>query len=149
MWRITSQALLRQTAGCSQCRHGDGTLKTILIVDDDEDVRSALKLVLGQNGFKVLEAKDGGEGLTIATANAPDLVISDVMMDNVNGFMLREMLLKDPATAGIPMILITGAAQNAGAWESDAAVTYLRKPFGINVLVNEVMKKLFPDRRRT
>lgn len=124
-------------------------MKTILIVDDDIDVRSVMRLVLHKNGFKVLEAENGSDALKLAVAKMPDLIISDVMMDNINGFMLREMLQKDKTTAHIPMILITGAAQDAGAWESDKSVSYLRKPFGLDLLLSEVMKKIFPYRRRS
>ncbi|OGU24891.1 MAG: hypothetical protein A2X66_06165 [Ignavibacteria bacterium GWA2_54_16] len=120
--------------------------KTILVVDDDREVRSVVSVVLRRHGFKTLEAENGSDALTLAAARTPDLIISDVMMDNMNGFMLREMLQKDPATAGIPMILMTGAAGNAGAWETDKNVTYLRKPIGMETLVNEVLKKLFPNR---
>jgi CheY-like chemotaxis protein len=124
-------------------------LKTILIVDDDRDVRSVLKLVLLKNGFNVLEADNGNDAFTLASTRIPDLIISDVMMHNMNGFMLREMLQKERTTSIIPIILITGAAQDAGAWESDKRVTYLRKPFGFDLLLKEVLNRLFPVDRRS
>jgi len=121
------------------------SVKTILVVDDDRDVRSVISFVLHKQGFRILEAENGGDALSLAATRSPDLIISDVMMDNVNGFMLLEMLKKDPATAGIPVILMTGAAEHAGAWESDKSVGYMRKPIGMETLVKEVLKKLYPN----
>ena len=117
-------------------------MKTILVVDDDKDVRTMMKFVLRKNGFKVLEAENGSLALSLATAGKPDLIISDVMMDNVNGFMLYELLRKQPVTADIPMILITGAAQGAGAWGVEKNVGYLQKPIGMSDLLAEVQKRL-------
>jgi CheY-like chemotaxis protein len=97
-------------------------MKTILIVDDDAAVRDMMRIVLNSNGFETLEADDGSTALTLAMEKKPDLIISDVMMDNVNGFMLYEMLRKDSSTRKIPMILITGEAQKFGAWDSEKDV---------------------------
>lgn len=101
-----------------------------------------VKFVLRQNKFKVLEAENGSRALALATARKPDLIISDVMMDNVNGFMLCELLRKEPSTAKIPIILVTGAAQNAGAWNSDGTVDYLQKPVSMSDLLLAVRKRL-------
>jgi CheY-like chemotaxis protein len=117
-------------------------VKTILIVDDDIEVRDMMRFVLHSNGFRVLEAENGSDALSIATEKKPDLIISDVMMDNVNGFMLYELLQREPATEGIPMILVTGGAQDAGAWDSDKNVTYIQKPVGMSDLILEVKKRL-------
>jgi CheY-like chemotaxis protein len=123
-------------------REGKSEMKTILIVDDNVAVRTMMKIVLNTNGFETLEAENGSVALTLATEKKPDLIISDVMMDNVNGFMLYELLRKDPATRKIPMILITGAAQNSGAWNSEKDVTYFEKPISMHDILNEVKKKL-------
>ena len=89
-------------------------------------------------GFKILEAEDGAAVLEIARAKLPDLIISDVKMDNLNGFMLIEYLRDDPATAKIPLILVTGKAQNAGMWDFDRNIGYLRKPVSPGQLLNAV-----------
>lgn len=117
-------------------------MKTILIVDDDISVRTMMRIVLNANGFETLEAENGSVALTLATERKPDLIISDVMMDNVNGFMLYELLRKDPATRKIPMILITGEAQKFGAWDSERKVGYFQKPISMHDLLNEVKKRL-------
>ena len=115
-------------------------MKTILIVDDDASMRLFERKVLLPGGYEILEAEDGATALEIAKAKIPDLIISDVMMDNVNGFMLVEYLRNDPATEKIPMILVTGQAQKAGMWSSDANIGYLRKPVSPNQFRDEVKK---------
>ena len=98
--------------------------------------------VLQASGFKVLQAADGSVALSLATRSKPDLIISDVMMDNLNGFMLCELLRKEPSTSEIPIILITGEAQRAGAWESEMNVKYLQKPVGVRDLLSAVNQQL-------
>jgi CheY-like chemotaxis protein len=118
--------------------------KTVLVVDDDESVRKSIAFTLYLNrGFKVLEAEDGLAGLDIAKKQKPDLIISDVFMDNLNGFMMLESLKADPETAQIPVIMMTSPAINAGAWKSGAAVEYLEKGFSLDdllVVIDRVMK---------
>ena len=117
-------------------------MKTILVVDDDDDIRKFMKIVLEKEGFSILEADDGSKALDLAKENLPDLIISDVMMENVNGFMLHELLRDEKTTAGIPMILVTGAAQRAGAWEADPSVRYLQKPVSIPDLLAAVRERM-------
>ncbi len=117
-------------------------MKTILIVDDDPDMRKLTNVVLTKEGYKIIEAEDGSIALDLIKTKIPDLIISDVMMENVNGFMLYELLHDDPATKNIPMIFMTGAAQKAGAWDSDPSVVYLEKPIAVQQLLEAVKKVL-------
>ena len=114
------------------------SMKRILIVDDEENVREAVRFVLQEEGCVVYEAENSTQALRTITENRPDMIVSDVMMDNGNGFMLREILLENPATASIPVVLMTGAAQGAGAWSSDPSIGYLAKPFTAAELVGVV-----------
>jgi CheY-like chemotaxis protein len=110
--------------------------KTILVVDDDDAVRKSVAVTLYLNrGFKLLEAEDGLIGLEFAKKHKPDLVISDVVMDNVNGFMMLESLRADPETAQIPVIMMTSQATHAGAWKSGGAIEYLEKGFTVDELL--------------
>jgi CheY-like chemotaxis protein len=117
-------------------------MKTILIVDDDIAVRTMMKFVLNANGFEILEAENGSAAFALAAEKQPHLIISDVMMDNMNGFMLLEMLRKDLTTRRIPVMLVTGEAQKYGAWDSVKKVGYFQKPLSMNDLLTAVRKRL-------
>jgi CheY-like chemotaxis protein len=117
--------------------------KTVLVVDDEQSVRKSVSLTLYLNrGFEILEAEDGLIGLDLAKKKKPDLIISDVIMDNLNGFMMLESLREDPETAQIPVIMMTSFASNAGAWKSGAAIEYLEKGFSVDDLLAIVDKIL-------
>jgi CheY-like chemotaxis protein len=118
------------------------SMKTILVVDDEVSMRKSIVVALNSKGYKTIEAEDGMEGLSLAAAEQPDLVISDVNMDNMNGFMMVEQMRDNPDTALIPVIMMTGAAQGAGAWESSTDVEYLEKGFSMQKLV-ETIEKVF------
>jgi CheY-like chemotaxis protein len=119
-------------------------MKKILIVDDEDSFRKSLASQLKLKGWAVAEAADGMQGVDMAARHKPDVILSDVQMDNMNGFMMVEELQQYPATASIPVIMMTSAASAAGAWNSDIAVEYLEKPFTIVKLlelINIVLKK--------
>jgi DNA-binding response OmpR family regulator len=104
--------------------------KTILLVDDDPEVRSALGTVLEARGYRVLTAEDGNLGLALAERDAPDLVVVDMMMPRKSGFLVLEKLKSRPGTAP-PVIMITaneGARHRAYA-EQLGVDDYLCKPF--------------------
>ncbi|MBI3004894.1 MAG: response regulator [Ignavibacteriales bacterium] len=116
--------------------------RKVLVVDDDDAFRVAIVRVLQEEGFTIVEATDGADGLEKATRQNPDLIVSDVFMPNMNGFMMVEELQKDKRTSGIPIIMMTGAAQGAGAWSSDASIQYIEKPFSLDSLLETVRKVL-------
>jgi CheY-like chemotaxis protein len=116
---------------------------TILVVDDDDAVRKSIAVALKhKRGFEVLEAENGLVGLELARRQKPNLIISDVIMDNLNGFMMLESLQEDPETAQIPVIMMTTPALNAGAWKSGVAIEYLEKGFSLDELIAIVDKIL-------
>ncbi len=117
-------------------------MKKVLVVDDEEGIRSAIVAMLKQIGVATIEADNGIDAYNLAKTQHPDLIISDVMMYSGSGFILREFLKRDDRTSGIPMILMTGHAQAAGAWGSDPEIEYIEKPFGIADLMPLVEKKL-------
>ena len=121
----------------------DGVIMAkILVVDDETSIRNMITAVLKSRGHQTIEADNGVTALDLIKTESPQLIISDVMMANMNGFMLREVLQQDQLTARIPMILMTGLASDAGAWESDPSVKYLSKPFKIAELMSLVNQKL-------
>jgi CheY-like chemotaxis protein len=113
--------------------------KTILVIDDDDAVRKSISVALKlKGGFDTLEAEDGLIGLELAKQHHPDLIISDVVMGNLNGFLMLETLKEYPETADIPIILMTMQAYRDKDWKRGAAVEYLAKGFSLDELIGKV-----------
>ena len=113
--------------------------KTILVVDDDDSVRKSVSVALKlKGGFKTLEAEDGLIGLGLAKQHHPDLIISDVNMDNFDGFRMLETLKEFQETADIPVIMMTVESKNVREWKTGAAVEYLSKGFTLTELLEKV-----------
>ncbi len=81
--------------------------KTILIIDDAEDLRGIYVKKFQQEGYEVLEAKDGLDGLNIAFESRPDLIITGIMMPRVDGFEVINTLKKDAQTKEIPLLVFS------------------------------------------
>jgi DNA-binding response OmpR family regulator len=82
--------------------------KTILIVEDEEAVRELEKFILEQQGYDVMEARDGLEGLAKAEFRRPDLILLDLMMPDVSGGRMYDEMKEHPTTSGIPIVVVTG-----------------------------------------
>ena len=117
---------------------------TVLVVDDDPVILKLLEVNFEMEGFTVLTAKDGEEGIEVARSDQPDLIVSDIMMPKKSGLELVTELKSDPATSGIPIILLSAKAQNADVRSGmDAgADDYVTKPFEPLDLVDRVNRLL-------
>ncbi len=106
-------------------------MKTVLIADDQRSLRLLLRATLGRGGFRVLEAADGAEAVETARRERPDLVLLDVGMPRLDGLAACRMLKADPATANIPILMLTARAQQADRDEGieAGADAYFTKPF--------------------
>jgi DNA-binding response OmpR family regulator len=104
---------------------------TILVVDDEPSVVRLVELNLTQEGHHVRTASDGEEALASIAQMRPDLVVMDVMMPNLDGFETLKRLKEDPATAEIPILMLTARAQDEDVFEGygTGAQWYLTKPF--------------------
>jgi DNA-binding response OmpR family regulator len=113
---------------------------TVLLVEDDPVILHLLEVNFDLEGFGVLLARDGAEGIALARSDKPDLIISDIMMPNVSGLELVRELKADPATASIPIILLSAKAQSADlkAGLDAGADDYVTKPFEPLDLVDRV-----------
>jgi len=83
---------------------------TVLYVEDEVALRGLVEFWLEDAGYRVLLAEDGAEGLAVARAERPDLVITDAMMPNLSGDELVEALRADPELSHIPIVMATAAA---------------------------------------
>src|SRR5262245_41229454 len=110
--------------------------KTILLVDDDKLILTAMSTVLEKKGYRVLTATDGNMGLALAEQEAPDLLVIDMMMPKKSGLLVLEKL-RGRQTSGLPIIMITaneGMRHQAYA-ESLGVSDYIRKPFAMDRLL--------------
>jgi signal transduction histidine kinase/DNA-binding response OmpR family regulator len=108
----------------------------ILVVDDNADIRSYIKTVLNSKQYTVLEANDGEEGFQKAVKHTPDVIVSDVMMPNIDGIELCQKLKSELSTSHIPVILLTACSldeQRIIGFKSGAD-DYIAKPFNADVL---------------
>jgi len=104
---------------------------TILVVDDDPGVVRVVEINLTQEGYQVRTAGDGEEALASIAQAPPDLIVMDVMMPRLDGFETLKRLKGDPATAEIPILMLTARAQDEDVFEGygTGAQWYLTKPF--------------------
>ena len=126
----------------------DEDLPILLIVDDNDDIRTFIKSAF-KHQYQVVEAPDGDIGVSKAIDLIPDIIISDVMMPKRNGYELSEALKKDPRTCHIPIILLTAKADDADRFMGleTGADDYIVKPFKIQGLETRV-KNLIASREQ-
>ena len=85
-------------------------MATILVIEDEAPIRENLRTFLEMEGHAVIDAGDGAAGLALAREHAPDLVICDLRLPELDGCALLEALRSQPATAGIPVLLVSASA---------------------------------------
>ncbi len=115
-------------------------MAVVLIIDDSPTELHLFQNMLEKNGFEPLVADSGESGLRQAEASHPDCILMDVVMPGMNGFQATRKLNQDPATSGIPVIIITSKDQETDKiWGMrQGAVEYLVKPIGEQQLVAKI-----------
>lgn len=121
----------------------------ILVVDDDPGMRALCGAVLTAEGFDVLEAADGREGLARAFADNPDLVLCDIAMPILDGFGLAVALRHNAQTRRLPLVFLTGETEpfvERHAYDA-GALGFFTKPFEPSMLISFIRRTLaLPDR---
>lgn len=114
--------------------------RRILAVDDEPHILKLVAFSLKAKGFEVLEATDGLSAVAVAEAEKPDLILMDVMMPALDGYEACRRIKANPATADIPVVMLTAKAQVAEQKTGlDAgALDYICKPFTPKDLVAQV-----------
>ena len=126
----------------------------VVVVDDSDEIRSLMTLVLRKDGYKVLEARDGVVGLALIKLHQPDLVLSDVQMPGRNGFELVLAVRQDPNIAATPVILLTALQERSDMRHgmTAGADDYITKPFTPRELSDaaaaQLAKRGIRDRRQ-
>jgi two-component system, cell cycle response regulator DivK len=115
-------------------------MKTILVVEDQEDNRQILRDLLGNAGFRMIEAHDGAEALTVARSQRPDLILMDIQLPLVDGYEATRTIKRDHELKRIPVIAVTSYAlsgddQRAREAGCDA---YVAKPYSTRQLLSKI-----------
>lgn len=116
----------------------------ILIVDDSPTEMFRFKEILAKHGFEVIEATNGADGITLAQAELPDLVLMDVVMPGVNGFQATRQIARGAVTKHIPIVIVSTKDQETDrVWgKRQGACDYLTKPIDENQLINTIKQHL-------
>jgi CheY-like chemotaxis protein len=109
---------------------------SVLVVDDERDVREVVAEVLEEEGYEVLGARDGAEGLVQLRAHHPALVLLDLMMPGMNGWEFCAARSREPELRAIPIVVISALGRVSGL---DVAA-FLQKPFDLKALVSAVRR---------
>ncbi|WP_396232463.1 PleD family two-component system response regulator [Acinetobacter baumannii] len=116
----------------------------ILIVDDSPTETFRFKEILTKHGYDVLEASNGADGVTLAKAEQPDLVLMDVVMPGVNGFQATRQITRDEDTKHIPVVIVSTKDQATDrVWGNrQGAIDYLIKPIEEKQLIDVIKQFL-------
>lgn len=119
-------------------------MKTILVIEDNEDIRENVTEILTLSDYNVISAANGKEGIETAQKHKPDLIICDIMMPGVDGYGVLHVLHKDPNTQNIPFIFLTSKSERSDfrAAMEMGADDYITKPFAGNELLNAIESRL-------
>jgi len=118
--------------------------RKVLVVEDDPDQLEVIRLNLQAAGFAIGTAANGTDALVKTRSISPDLIVLDLMLPGLNGFDVCDSLRRDPATAAVPIIMLTGMRSQFGrfAGMESGANDFLLKPFDPEQLVAKIEKLL-------
>ena len=122
--------------------------KKILVIDDEAKIRDSLQQLLGGQGYQVLTAADGDEGLGQVVEARPDLIILDVMMPGRHGFEICKDLKTDPRYyffSKIPVLMLTVYPSDGTAEQTHAAKLHLPVSEGMTMLAEDYLQKPFDN----
>lgn len=129
-------------------------VKRVIIVEDEETLANNLADKMQSEGFSVITVANGEQGLDLIRAEKPHLIILDIMLPGLDGLSICRMVRNDPATARIPIIMLTarGTEVDKIVGLESGADDYIVKPFGLGEFlarVRAVLRRVVPDRTAT
>jgi len=123
-------------------------MKKIMVIDDDKDIRDLLRDRLTQDHFSVITASNGNDAPTVAEEEKPDLILLDIAMPEVDGYMTCEKLQRDKVTQKIPVVFLTGKDLEPQSiiehCQNSSAVGWISKMSTIKEFLTEI-RKFFPN----
>ena len=114
----------------------------ILLVDDAQEILDLMQAMLEGQGYEVVVATNGVEGLKTAKTERPHLIIADVLMPEMDGYLFFKELRKDPVTERIPVLIITARAKMEDSFRAIGVDGFLVKPIDANKLFSEVAREM-------
>ena len=120
------------------------TLNTVLTIDDNDTIRQNVQDILSIEGFEVLTAENGSDGIAMANSHLPDLVLCDITMPGIDGYEVLRRLREEESTTTIPFVFLTALdtrddiRKGMGIGGDD----YLTKPFTVEELLTAVKSRL-------
>lgn len=117
---------------------------TILVIEDNEQNMYLVRFLLQRDGFTVLEATDGRQGIEIANLQCPDCILLDIQLPKEDGYSVAEELRSNPRLSAIPIIAVTSFAMLGDREKAIAAgaTDYIEKPINPETFVDQVRKHL-------
>ena len=116
--------------------------KKILVVDDEIELVELVKIRLEVNGYEVITANSGLEGLSKAVSELPDLIILDIAMAEMDGYAVLQKLKQEEKIKDIPVIMLTAFAKMKSLFEMEGISDYIVKPFDPQDFLSKVDKVL-------
>ena len=117
----------------------------VVCIEDEPDMIELMRLLLTRQGFEVIGARGGNEGVALVEKNLPELILLDIMMPDLDGWEVYDHLKKNPTTRDIPVIVVTARAQTAeklAALDKAGVDDYIVKPFGPGQLLDSIQRVL-------
>ena len=114
--------------------------RRILVIEDTEDNRRIFRDLLGPSGYELIEAMDGEQGVAMAVAERPDLILMDIQLPVIDGYEATRRIKANPGLRHIPIIAITSYALSGDEAKSRAAGCdgYIAKPFSLQEVLDVV-----------
>jgi two-component system, chemotaxis family, response regulator PixH len=122
-------------------------VKKILVVEDSQSERDLITLYLEQNNYQVISTNNASEGMELAAKEKPDLIVTDITMDGVNGFEFCRLLKVYPDTEHIPIIACTARDRDMDRfWGRKQGINvYITKPYSQADLIQAIESVIKPD----
>jgi twitching motility two-component system response regulator PilH len=119
-------------------------MSTVLIVDDSSTMREMVSDLLTKHGFTVVQANDGADAKAKVEINRPDLVVTDIIMPNMNGYELCRWLKGDPKTKAIPVIMVSTKSEDFDRYWAmkQGGDAYITKPYSPDEMINTIRQLL-------
>lgn len=117
-------------------------IKTILIIEDNEQNLYMMRFLLESYGFSVIEARDGKEGLDLSSKTHPQAILLDIQLPGMNGYEVAIELRKNPDIASIPIIAVTSYAMLGDREKAIAAgaTGYIEKPINPDIFIDQILR---------